>query len=155
MALSLQDLKRQYYLANAPGALMSDSLADLEYKFFSAAIAGVNRGSVFSWTASLTPGPGQINVENTGGQNRTIYINKVDFFGFPKNYAVILPGDNITVTNDPDTPPVTGFARYLVLTEPVDLGDYVTIACERKDISGSPSAPPEGTRVRAILSFSA
>ena len=35
MSPTLDDLKRAYYLTQAPGALMSDSLADLEYKFFS------------------------------------------------------------------------------------------------------------------------
>lgn len=155
MADSLNDLKRKYYIANAPGAEVTDSLADLEYKFFSAAASGVSRGSVFTITSNLNPGPGEISIENTGGQTRTIRLNEVDYFGNAKNYNVILPGDNITVTNDPATPPVTGFARYAVLTDPVDLGDYVSIACERKDTSGTTTPPPVGTRLRVILSFSA
>jgi hypothetical protein len=35
MSQTLADLKRAYYLAQATGALVTDSLADLEYKFFS------------------------------------------------------------------------------------------------------------------------
>ena len=40
MAKALNDLKREYYLLNAPGALVTDTLADLEYKYFSAGGGG-------------------------------------------------------------------------------------------------------------------
>lgn len=147
MSKTLDDLKREYYLIQAPGALMSDSLADLEYKFFSAATTG--RSTVWTLTNAATPGPGEVKV-TAAAQDRTVLFSKTDAFGISRNMAFLLPGDNITVYRDPATQPLTDFARYYVNAAVVDNGTYYTVLATRLDTGASP-IPAVGTRLRFVI----
>lgn len=100
--------------------------------------------------ASIDPGTGNIAVENLGGQNRRISASKVDADGLTRNFSVLMPGDNITITDNPLVPPITSFARYAILTDVVDSGAYWTITAVRTDTGGTTNPPPLGTRLRCV-----
>jgi hypothetical protein len=65
----------------------------------------------------------------------------------------------LTVTDDPTTPPITGFARYTVTSDlvlqPAGLGPaYYTFTAVRGDTQGSQTPPADGTRLRIVATFS-
>jgi hypothetical protein len=87
------------------------------------------------------------------GNSRTFSVNAVDADGFTRALSVILPGDNLTLTDDPATPPVTSFARYVITEPPVDAGGGVwTFTALRTDTAGSANPPADGTSVKVYLS---
>ena len=105
----------------------------------------------FLWHTGA-PAAGQISVD-VQGNVRTFSVNEVDADGFTRRLSVILPGDNFTLTDDPATPPVTSFARYVITSPPVDAGGGVwTFTALRTDQAGSPAPPADGTSVVAYLS---
>lgn len=103
--------------------------------------------------ASVDPGAGRVAVDGSGNSPRVFAISKVDADGFARNLSLLSAGDDLTVTDDPTAPPLTGFARYVLTAEPVDAGTYWTATANRTDTNGSQTPPPVGTRLR--LSFTA
>lgn len=99
-------------------------------------------------TATGDPGPGNIGVSGSGNQPRDFAVSKVDADGVTRNLGAVHLGDALVVTDDPDTPPTTGFARYIITTPVTDLGTYVTFTANRTDTSGATQPPPVGTRLR-------
>jgi hypothetical protein len=115
--------------------------------------AAAGRG-VWAWggtNASTDPGSGRLAVNGTGNSPRLFAVSKVDANGFDRNLVLVAAGDNVTITDDPAAPPITGFARYVVTEVPVDHGTYVTFAANRTDTTGSQNAPPVGTRLRVSI----
>jgi hypothetical protein len=118
--------------------------------------------AVWAWSGAdflLPPLSGQVKVSGTGNQPRQVAISSVDADGVPKNLSLIQPGDVLTVTDDPTTPPITGFARYTVTSDPVlvpaGLGPaYYTFTAIRGDTQGSQTPPADGTRLRIVATFS-
>ena len=79
----------------------------------------------------------------TGNQPRMLSFSKTDANGDTRNLGILVPGDGLFVTNYP-TPPVTGFARYLLTEPPIDRGTYWYIPnAVRTDSSGSVAPPLE------------
>jgi hypothetical protein len=101
------------------------------------------------------PGPGGICIDTTGGTSqRGLAISGVDHAGTTRNLGVILIGDNITISDDGVTPPTTGFARYVVTSQPVDMGGWWAFTADRTDSVGSQQPPPVGTVVKVTLTTS-
>jgi len=103
------------------------------------------RGTV----VTTDPGPGGLTIKGTGTA-REFAVSNTDAEGFPRNLGAVLPGDNVTLTDDPETPPVSGFARYVITGDPVSHGSWTYFTGTRTDSSGSASPPPVGTRLRVI-----
>jgi hypothetical protein len=98
----------------------------------------------------VAPLAGRIAVENTGGSSRKIAVSKTDADGFTRNLGVLKPGDTVTITDDPATPPITGYARYDLTSDVVDAGSYYTVTANRVDTSGTTAPPAVGTRLRVL-----
>jgi hypothetical protein len=105
--------------------------------------------------ANVDPGVGNVGITNTGGQNRRIALSEVDADGYNRSFAIIQVGDTIVVTDDPASPPVTGFARYLIYAVPVDMGTWWYADCVRTDTVGSQTPPPNGTMLRVSATLAA
>jgi len=105
----------------------------------------------FTLASPGDPGTGNIYVDGNGQQTRTICLSAVDVDGKTRRIDLILPGDNFTITDDPTTPPITGFARYVVYTAPVNNGTWWSFTAKRVDTLGSTASPPNGTRIIAYL----
>lgn len=104
---------------------------------------------------SVDPGPGGWTVEVGGGGVRTLAFSKTDENGEPRAVTLLQAGDTITVTDDPDTPPVTGWVRYVLTADPVDNGTWATATALRTDTIGSTNPPPLGSVVRVYTTWSA
>jgi hypothetical protein len=78
-------------------------------------------------------------------------INKTDSDGNVRNPNTILVGDNIIISDDPATPPITGFARYVVIEDPTDHGAWWSAPVVRTDTSGSTAPPAQDTILRVTL----
>jgi hypothetical protein len=104
--------------------------------------------------AALAPPTGGVIVDPTGGQSRTVRISATDADGIGRNWAILAPGDNLTITDDPATPPVSGFARYVVTSPPVVTATDATFTADRTDTQGTQTPPPVGTVVRVYAALS-
>lgn len=99
------------------------------------------------------PAAGQIIIDPTGGQSRLFRASLTDNDGNARAWQILAPGDDVTVTDDPAAPPVTGFARYVVTTTPVISATYCEFTAERTDTAGSQTAPPIGTVLRVYVNL--
>jgi len=99
------------------------------------------------------PGTGNLTINGTGSNPRDFTVSKTDVDGIPHNLLILQPGDIWTITDDPDSPPITGFARYDLLDTPVDHGTWFSFSANRNDTAGSTAAPPVGTVLRAYATF--
>jgi hypothetical protein len=118
--------------------------------------AGGSVAIVWEWggeDAGADPGTGRIAIERGNGNGRIFAVSKVDADGVTRFLTLVHPGDNITVTDDPTSPPVSGFARYVVNTDPVDHGTWVSLEAIRTDNTGPSTPPPVGTRIRVLGTF--
>jgi hypothetical protein len=104
--------------------------------------------------ATGNPAAGYISLISTGGQNRTIQVSKTDADGVAYSLIVMLPGDDITVTDDPASPPITSFARYVVTGPVVEFPTYWEFPALRTDTAGTTTPTPNGTSVRFIPTMS-
>lgn len=104
---------------------------------------------------SVDPGPGGWAVEVGGGGVRTLAFSKTDENGEPRAVTLLQAGDTITITDDPGTPPVSGWVRYVLTSDPVDNGTWATATALRTDTIGSSNPPPVGTVVRVYTTWSA
>ena len=94
-------------------------------------------------TDDADPGAGGMYANGTGNQPRMLSFSKTDADGNPRNLGILVPGDGLFVTNYP-TPPVTGWARYLLTEAPIDRGTYWYFPnVTRTDSSGSVAPPLE------------
>lgn len=114
---------------------------------------GGTRIFAFDATAVGDPGAGRVSIENTGGQTRTFRLSKTDSAGTGLSLAILLPGDGLAVTDNPATPPITGFARYTITTDATDQGTYWQFDGIRDDTQGSTTPPADGTSVRVIFTL--
>ncbi len=105
------------------------------------------------YEATSAPTAGNLHIA-TSGQVRTFRVSKEDIAGTPYSLVPMLPGDSITVTDNPDTPPISGFARYVTTSDVIDMGSYWEFTAQRTDTSGSTAVTP-GTEVRFIPTMSA
>lgn len=105
--------------------------------------------------ASVDPTTGHLSIQNAGGADRVIALSKTDSDGIGRNPMVLAPGDNIVVTDDPSTPPITGFARYVITGLPTDHGTWASFPATRTDTTGTTTPPPQNTVVRFYSSFAA
>jgi hypothetical protein len=96
----------------------------------------------------VDPGAGYLRIAGNGNQPRTIAISETDADGLTRFFGVLKAGDTLVITDDPDTPPVSGFVRYLLTEAPVDRGAWWSAVALRTDTAGSTAAPPVGTRLR-------
>jgi len=101
------------------------------------------------------PGTGHLSVTGTGSNPRTLSISKTDADGFTRQLLNLLPGDTITITDDPAQPPVTAWARYVLTADPVDRGTWVQVEALRTATSGGTTPPPVGTRLRVVMTLAA
>jgi hypothetical protein len=101
-------------------------------------------------TVVADPGAGYIRVNGTGGQPRILAISETDADGINRqnSFSILQPGDFLVLTDDPDTPPTTGFARYSITGTPIDRGTWWEIPTNRTDTTGSTAAPPLETMLR-------
>lgn len=102
---------------------------------------------------AVPPPAGGIVIDGTGSQPRTFRVSLTDDDGITRAWQILAPGDDVTITDDPDTPPVTGFARYVVLTPPVIGAGFVEFTAARTDTQGSPNPPPIGTVLRVYVNL--
>lgn len=82
--------------------------------------------TLWQWAGTDTtvdPGAGGVAITGTGNQPRTFAISKTDATGAARNWQLLQPGDNLTLTDDPAAPPITGFARYVATSVATDMGD--------------------------------
>jgi microcystin-dependent protein len=116
-------------------------------------ISSTGRGYLrWAWggTTIANPGTGRVNVNGNGNQPRVISISQTDFDGIDRTntLSILQPGDSIVLTDDPATPPTTGFARYLITSVPVDNGTWWQFDANRTDTVGTATPPPVGTVLR-------
>lgn len=104
---------------------------------------------------SVDPGPGGWTVEVGGGGVRTLAFSKTDAAGEQRALTLLQAGDTVTITDDPDTPPVTGWIRYVFTEDPVDMGTWATVQALRTDTIGSTQPPAPGAVVRVYSTWSA
>jgi hypothetical protein len=105
----------------------------------------------YLWGGDVTgidPGAGYLRISGTGNQPRTFAISEIDADGQTRNFGLLKAGDTIVITDDPDAPPISGFARYLLTADPVDQGAWWSAVALRTDTSGVTAPPPIGTRLR-------
>jgi hypothetical protein len=106
----------------------------------------------FLWNTaagSVDPGVSHVKVISTGGQNRSLIISETDNTPAPRNLAILVPGDNITITDNAS--PVTTFARYVVTGPGVDNGTWWAIPMVLTD--GSAPGHANNAPVRVYASF--
>lgn len=96
------------------------------------------------------PGAGYIRVNGSGNSPRVLVISQIDADGVDRtNFLAILQiGDFIVLTDDPATPPTTGFARYSITSAPIDQGSWWQMDANRTDTAGSQNPPPVDTMLR-------
>lgn len=99
------------------------------------------------------PGSGNINISGTGNQVRTFALSTTDSDGIERNLTPYVVGDIFIVSDDPDTPPITGFARYILVTDPFDEGGWLSFQAERTDTVGATNPPAIGTSLRVSGTF--
>ena len=85
---------------------------------------------------STAPAAGDMHIEALGGLAYRVRVAYVDAQGTPYTLEPTIPGDTITLTDNPETPPVTEFYRYIITGSPVDGGTYWQVDCERTTSSG-------------------
>jgi hypothetical protein len=100
----------------------------------------------YKWRGTNTgtdPGSGYVAVSGSGNQPRVIAFSATTAAGVGVNPQLLHAGDTLVITDDPDTPPITGFARYVVTVAPVpmDGGTWWTVTAIRTDAVG-PAQPP-------------
>jgi hypothetical protein len=105
------------------------------------------------YEATTAPTAGNLHIASSG-QTRTIRVSKTDIAGLAYTLEPMLPGDGVTITDNPATPPISGFARYVVTSDIIDQGTYWEFTAQRTDTSGATSTTP-GTEVRFIPTMSA
>jgi Collagen triple helix repeat (20 copies) len=137
-----------------PGVSLEYSRAD-HVHVGGAGSGSLELGYLYAGTnAAVNPGLGHIAIDGTGNQIRTIAINTTDADGFVRAVALLKVGDGLVVSDDPDTPPITGFARYMVVTDPVNMGGgWWQFTAERTDTIGSPTPPPLESRIRLTVAL--
>lgn len=112
---------------------------------------------IWTWGGPTgVPTSGQMFIDGTGSNPRTFVVSEIDADGIPRNLSPIQPGDVFTITDDPATPPITGFVRYTVLSDLVYTAGspgYYTFTALRGESNGATSPPPVGTRIRAVATF--
>ena len=99
------------------------------------------------------PGSGHLSVRNDGGQNRTLAISETDNTGALRNLGLVQVGDNITLTDNPVSGPVTVFSRYVVTNVGTDQGTFWTIPMTRTDGAGNFNPGANNTPLRVVASF--
>jgi len=113
-----------------------------------ASLTGMSRYLFGGTTTGVDPGAGNIAISGTGSNPRTFALSGTDADGIIRSLITLLPGDTLVITDDPSTPPITGFARYSLLNVPVDEGGWWSFTALRTDTSGSTATPPVGTSLR-------
>ena len=101
-------------------------------------------------TVVADPGAGYIRVNGTGNQPRIIAVSEIDSDGINRQNAlsILQPGDFLVITDDPVTPPTTGFARYSITGTPIDRGAWWEIPANRTDTAGTQTPPALDTPLR-------
>lgn len=99
------------------------------------------------------PTAGQVIVITGAADARTLLISDHDSEGTAINLAPALPGDNITLSDLVDAPPVIGFVRFALTAVPTRTGAYWTCPAIRTDTTGTITNPAIGTALRMILSL--
>lgn len=107
----------------------------------------------YKWGGDVTgvnPGSGYVRISGNGNQPRVWAVSEIGTDGVNRqaSFAILEPGDSLVLTDDPDTPPITGFARYEIVDVPVDHGTWWSFTTLRTDTSGATTAPPLNTPLR-------
>lgn len=120
------------------------------------AVSSVSGFATWDYAGDVTgvdPGAGNLAISGTGSNPRTFAVSGVDNTGATRNFGILQVGDSLAVTDDPAAPPVTGFARYVLTSDPVNMGAYWTWTALRTDTSGATTPPPIGTSLRIYATF--
>jgi hypothetical protein len=129
--------------------LVKASASDYDTRWESVATSDPMGGARYGFSvyAGTDPGSGYMGIRNDGGQTRTLAFSKTDMDGNARNLAVFQPGDTLTVTDDPTSPPVTNWVRYALLTLPVDRTTWWEVSALRTDVAGPGRQPAPGEPV--------
>lgn len=145
-ALNQQVLSRLHYAEQAADWAAS-AIADLY-------ASQPGAGGDWEWSGApfgTDPGVGALLVTVAAGENRTIVFSKADADGVTPSLARLTQGSTIVLTDDPDTPPITAFRQYVVVTDPTDHGTWVSMQAIRVATFGTQTTPPVGSRVRLLI----
>lgn len=111
-------------------------------------------GGFWSWSGQpvgSNPGGGALLITVTTGSNRTVAFAKADANGGTPSLARLTQGATLVLTDDPATPPITAFRQYVVTSDPVDHGAWVSMLAIRMATFGTQNTPPVGSRVRLLI----
>lgn len=145
-ALTQEVLSRLHH-AEASADWAANAIADL----YAAQPGG---GGFWTWSSQpvgSNPGVGSLLVTVTTGNNRTITFAKTDADGVAPSLARLAQGSTLVLTDDPATPPITSFRQYVVASDPVDHGAWMSMLAVRMATFGTQNTPPVGGRVRLLI----
>lgn len=105
------------------------------------------------WSATVAgdPGSGRVFIANLGSNQRRITLSHLDANGGAWSFEGLSPGATIVLTDDPVTPPTTAFRQYLVTSDVLDHGGWVTFTALRVATYGMQDTPTVNTPVRLLL----
>lgn len=113
-----------------------------------AELPGVVDGT-FTWkgtNAGGDPGLLGIAIATTSGEHRIFALGVGD-----GSFDQAGPGATIVLTDDPDSPPTTAFRQYVVTSDLIDHGSWVSFNATRIATFGTLTTPPVGSDVRIVL----
>lgn len=118
---------------------------------------GATSALPYKWRGTDTstdPGSGYVAVSGSGNQPRVIAFSATTATGVRINPTLLHAGDTVVLTDDPATPPITGFARYMATAAPVAQGggSWWTLAAVRTDAIG-PAQPPAVDTPLLLVAF--
>jgi hypothetical protein len=126
-------------------------------QWISKAPAGTS-GAVWNYavaaTGAVDPGAGNLTAISDGltPPTWTFEISNTDVEGVVHNLMVMSPGDTLTITDNPLTPPITAYQRFSLVSEPVSSATWITVTATPIDTSIG-VAPVVGTEVKLYGTF--
>ena len=113
-------------------------------------LPGLSSSWWWSPVVAGNPGAGQVYIAVISGNERRVTLSKIDREGALRALD-LLPGGTLVLTDDPTTPPTTAFRQYLVTSDILDHGDWVSFSAIRVATFGTQDSPTAGTPVRLLL----
>lgn len=113
-------------------------------------LPGLSASWYWSSTVAGDPGTGKVHIAVISGNERRITLSKIDREGDLRTLT-LNPGGTVVLTDDPLTPPTTAFRQYLVTSDVLDHGNWVSFTAIRVATYGIQDSPTAGTPVRLLL----
>lgn len=107
------------------------------------------------WGGSATgvdPGASHVRISVGTGNARTFALSTLpDGSASDLNFAALSQGSTVVLTDDPVAPPITAFRQYVVASDVVDHGSWVSFHAVRIATFGTQDTPALESRVRLLL----